>query len=93
MIKRYEVDGYGGYMSECQDYGDYVRYEDHAAEVEALRADAERYRFLRPLLLSCDFQPDDYVGLTFALPVGSKVSANMDATLDAIAARTAKEQP
>ena len=35
-----------GFMHEDAD-GDYVLYEDHKAEVERMREDAERYRWLR----------------------------------------------
>lgn len=35
-----------GFMHEGAD-GDYVLYEDHKAEVERMREDAERYRWLR----------------------------------------------
>lgn len=53
------------------------------AEADANRVDAERYRWLRDRLLSANFEPDDCVELSFALPSGSTVSASLDNTIDA----------
>ena len=54
-------------------------------ERDALRKEAERYRWLAARLLAADF---DYNGegvqaLVFELPAGCAVSANCDATIDA----------
>ena len=54
-------------------------------EVQALRKDAERYRWLAARLLAADF---DYNGegvqaLVFELPAGCTVSADCNATIDA----------
>jgi HD superfamily phosphodiesterase len=55
------------------------------AELDALRRDAERYRWLRERLLAADF---DYNGegveaLVFELPGNTAVSADCDANIDA----------
>jgi hypothetical protein len=55
------------------------------AEMDALRRDAERYRWLSVRLLAADF---DYNGegveaLVFELPGNTAVSADCDATIDA----------
>lgn len=52
-------------------------------EADALRVDAERYRWLSPRILSADFTMTDCVGLTFELPKGSRVSPDADKTIDA----------
>lgn len=52
--------------------------------------DAARYRKLKPMLLSADFEPEDYVGLTFALPAGTCVMANLDSIIDGIASSEVK---
>ena len=59
--------------------------EDAAkAELEALRNDAERYRWLAARLLAADFDynGDGVQALVFELPTGCAVSADCDATID-----------
>lgn len=70
--------------------GDYVLHSDHEeevarlrAEAEAYRKDAERYRWLHKRAISADFTMTDCVGLTFGLPQGSRVSGDVDKTIDA----------
>lgn len=72
---------------------DYARAAIAAAQQaepdEALRKDAERYRWLAARLLAADF---DYNGegvqaLVFELPHGCAVSANCNATIDAAMVR------
>jgi hypothetical protein len=61
------------------------RIEALAAEVQALRADAERYRYLRPRLVGADFdwaESGESV-LIFKADPGVQVWADCDMTIDA----------
>lgn len=53
--------------------------------VDALRKDAERYRWLRQHYASANFEPHDHAGmdLIFAVPQGA-VSGNCDKTIDGL---------
>jgi hypothetical protein len=58
---------------------------DPLAEIESLRKDAERFRWLAPRMLAADF---DYGGegtqaLVFEMPTGFSASADCSATIDA----------
>ena len=51
--------------------------------------DAQRYAYLKSKLVAANFYPQymdlgDGVALVFILPKGSHVSANLDATIDAL---------
>lgn len=99
-IKRYDIYG----INECcphgpsastgkeyRDDGEHVSYEDHAAEVEALRADAERYR---ALVASGAFSPGRFPSCPWGLRTGNAgIASKEDLDAAADAARTAKEQP
>ena len=54
-------------------------------EVDELRRDAERYRWLRKYYGSVDFEPVDHDGmdLVFSVPQG-EVSADCDKTIDGL---------
>lgn len=91
-IKRWDLAALGsGFIGMKQrDDGAFVRNSDHEAEVarlraevEAYRKDAERYRWLHKRAISADFTMTDCVGLTFGLPQGSRVSGDVDKTIDA----------
>jgi hypothetical protein len=62
--------------------------EKAEAERDAAVADAQRYRFLRPLYHSIDFEyADSSEGTTpsllFAIPPGTRWSGDLDASIDA----------
>lgn len=91
-MERFELHSspFGGFVLSPNLTGSWVRMSDHEQVVADLRAelaatskDAARWEWLKARMLSADFKADDYVGLTFELPAGSRVSANADATIDA----------
>ena len=79
-VKRYDCSpGVDGYMDECTD-GDYVLYEDF----DALRKDAERYRWLR---IKCGLVPSAFgigqVAMTLAGSTDEHDAKMLDAHIDA----------
>ena len=62
-----------------------------ADKIDQLQADAARYQWLTPKLLCADFSygEDALCALVFEIPKTMRVSANLNATIDA----AMKEQP
>lgn len=71
-----------------------TRITELEAQLQAAKKDAERYQKLKPMLYGACFEYDEdkILALIFELPKGSKVSANLDATVDALPAITEGKQ-
>lgn len=86
-------------IAKLREEADYYSEEGTLDVVQTLRAaadlletdgkDAERYRWLKARLLGADFEcsaiePGAGWALTFHMPEGATVSADLDATIDAV---------
>lgn len=67
---------------------EWTKAEAQSKEMESLREDAQRYRFLRPLYACIDFDYGYSDGgtspsIVFTLPLGTRWSGNLDEAIDA----------